>query len=301
MPDKFLIVIGGPTGVGKTKVAIALAQHYHTEIVNADSRQVYAELNIGVGKPTQEELKAVPHHLVGHVSIHQSYSAGQFANDALEVLEILFSKKQVAILSGGTGLYIKAIIQGLDDFPDVPVEITDRWTSLWKSEGLEYLVNALQQLDPEYLTTVDVHNPMRLIRALSVSETTGQPYSSFRTNEKVTRDFTIIPILLTLPREELYARINQRVLNMIEQGWLEEVKALSPFKNLKSLNTVGYKELFEVVEGNMTLEEAIPKIQQSTRNYAKRQLTWWKNQGEWMSFHPENINSIIKSIDEIIK
>jgi len=300
MADKFLVVIGGPTGVGKTKVSIDLALHYQTEIVNADSRQVFKELNIGVGKPTEQQLNSVPHHLIGHVSIHQPYSAGQFAKEALAILEHIFSKNKIAILTGGTGLYLKAILQGLDEFPDVPEAVVKHWTSVWKSDGVEALILALKELDPEYLKVVDAQNPMRLIRALSVSEAAGKSYSSFRKKERANRDFKIIPILLSLPREELYARINQRVIDMITQGWLEEARILLPYKNLKSLNTVGYKELFDVLEGNMTLEEAIPIIQQATRNYAKRQVTWWRNQGEWMSFHPDNVPGILALINKTI-
>jgi tRNA dimethylallyltransferase len=299
MPDNFLIVVGGPTGVGKTKVAIDLALHYQTEIINADSRQVYAEMNIGVGKPDETQLNAIPHHLIGHVSIHQAYSAGQFALDALPIIEKLFSLHQFVILTGGTGLYLKAIMEGLDEFPDVPDSTVNHWTSVWKSEGIETLLKALHKLDPEYLKIVDTQNPMRLIRALSVSDATGKPYSSFRSKDSTSRNFTTIPIVLSLPRTELYERINQRVLDMINQGWIDEARTLFPYKNLKSLNTVGYKELFEVLEGNMTLEEAIPKIQQSTRNYAKRQITWWNNQGEWMSFHPDDIKAMINKIDQI--
>ena len=299
MPDKLMLIIGGPTGVGKTNVAISLAEHYQVEIVNADSRQVYAELNIGVGKPTKEQLKAIPHHLIGHVSIHEPYSAGQYAKDALATVDELFLKKRIVIVSGGTGLYLKAIMQGLDEFPDVPVEIVDRWTARWKDEGIENLANTLEKIDPDYYAMVDRKNPMRLIRALSVSESTGKPFSSFRSNPSMERAYKIFPILLERPREELYSRINQRVIDMLDQGWLEEARSLFPFRHLKSLNTVGYKELFEVLEGKMELPEAIPKIQQTTRNYAKRQLTWWRNQGTWHSFNPEDLISIIKAINQI--
>jgi tRNA dimethylallyltransferase len=299
MPDKYLIVVGGPTGVGKTKVSIDLAQHYQTDIVNADSRQVYKELNIGVGKPRPDQLHTVPHHLIGHISIHQAYSAGQYAHDAVSVLDALFSKKEIVILSGGTGLYLKAIMEGFDDFPDIPEEAVSRWTALWKNEGIESLVVALQKLDPEYLAVVDRNNPMRLIRALSVSEASGKPYTSFRSHPSTPKDFKIIPILLERPREELYARINQRVVDMMDQGWLEEARALFPFRTLKSLNTVGYKELFEVLEGKMTLAEAIPKIQQSTRNYAKRQLTWWRHQGQWHHFPADDLSAIINFVNSL--
>jgi len=298
MPDKYLIVVGGPTGVGKTKVAIELAQHYHAEIVNADSRQVYKELNIGVGKPTTQQLQSIPHHLIGHVSIHDPYSAGQYAKDAMAVLNTLFTKKKIVILSGGTGLYLKAIMQGLDEFPDVPEEIVKRWTAIWKKEGIESLIQALQKSDPNYLQVVDRDNPMRLIRALSVCEFSGKPFSSFHLNAPIERNFKIIPILLERPRDELYARIDQRVLDMMDQGWMDEARELYPFHSLKSLNTVGYKELFEVLDGKMTVADAIPKIQQSTRNYAKRQLTWWRHQGHWQSFSPLNINAIIDAISK---
>jgi len=299
MTDKILIVIGGPTGVGKTNVAISLAQHYQAEIVNADSRQVYAELNIGVGKPSDEQLKAIPHHLIGHVSIHEPYSVGQYAKDASAIVDELFLKNRIVIVSGGTGLYLKSIMQGLDEFPEVPGEIVDRWTTRWKEEGIENLAHALEKIDPDYFAIVDRKNPMRLIRALSVSEATGKPFSSFRSNPSIERSYHIFPILLERPREELYLRINQRVLDMLDQAWLEEAKSLFPYRHLKSLNTVGYKELFEVLEGKMELSEAIPKIQQSTRNYAKRQLTWWRNQGTWHNFNADDVNSIIYAIDSL--
>jgi len=297
MPDKLMLIIGGPTGVGKTNVAISLAEHYQAEIVNADSRQVYTELNIGVGKPTKEQLKAIPHHLIGHVSIHEPYSAGQYAKDALAIVDELFLKNRIVIVSGGTGLYLKAIMQGLDEFPDVSVEIVDRWTARWKDEGIENLANTLEKIDPDYYAMVDRKNPMRLIRALSVSESTGKPFSSFRSNPSMERAYKIFPILLERPREELYSRINQRVIDMLDQGWLEEARSLFPFRHLKSLNTVGYKELFEVLEGKMELPDAIPNIQQTTRNYAKRQLTWWRNQGTWHNFNPEDLINIIRAID----
>jgi len=301
MPDKFLVIIGGPTGVGKTDVSLALARHYHTEIINADSRQVYAELTIGVGKPTTEELNSIPHHLIGHISIHQHYSAGQFAKDALAKIDFLFVKKNIVIVSGGTGLYLNAILQGLDEFPEIPNEVVDRWTTLWREEGVDVLMEKLKKLDPDYAASVDSQNPMRLLRALSVSEFTGKPFSSFQLNVKKERAFTAIPILLERPREELYDTINQRVLKMMDQGWMEEARSLLPWRTLKSLNTVGYKELFQVLTGAMTWEEAVPLIQQTTRNYAKRQITWWRHQGEWRSFSPNDVNAMIKMIDEDLK
>ena len=299
MPSKKLVVIGGPTGVGKTAVAISLAQHFATEIINADSRQVYAELNIGVGRPSPEQLKSIPHHLIGNTSIHHPYSAGQFAKDAIKIINELFGKHDHLILSGGTGLYLRALMEGMDDFPDIPQTLIDHWTREWSEKGIEHLQSTLEKLDPVYSAQVDKHNPMRLIRALSVIDFTGKPFSHFLSGKKANRDFVIIPILLELPRSELYAHINQRVLDMIDAGWLDEAKLLYPYRELKALNTVGYKELFSYLDGNLTLEDAISKIQQSTRNYAKRQLTWWRNQGTWHSFHPGDVNGIIHLINSI--
>ena len=299
MPSKKLVVIGGPTGVGKTAVAISLAQHFATEIINADSRQVYAELNIGVGRPSPEQLKSIPHHLIGNTSIHHPYSAGQFAKDAIKIINELFGKHDHLILSGGTGLYLRALMEGMDDFPDIPQTLIDHWTREWSEKGIEHLQSTLEKLDPVYSAQVDKHNPMRLIRALSVIDFTSKPFSHFLSGKKANRDFVIIPILLELPRSELYAHINQRVLDMIDAGWLNEAKQLYTYRELKALNTVGYKELFSYLDGNLTLEDAISKIQQSTRNYAKRQLTWWRNQGTWHSFHPGDVNGIIQLINSI--
>jgi tRNA dimethylallyltransferase len=296
--NKLLVVICGPTGVGKTATAIQLALHYQTGIVNADSRQVYKELNIGVGKPSQKQLSLVPHYLFGHKSIFDPYSVGHYTKDALEILTQQFNHHEIVFLSGGTGLYVKSIIEGMDDMPDVPDDVTDHWTNIWKKEGINALINALETYDPEYLTIVDKSNHIRMIRALALSSYTSKPYSSFLKKAPVTRPFNILPIVLELPRKELYAAIDKRVLNMLESGWLEEAKTLYPHKNLKALQTVGYKELFEVVSGNNTLENAIPLIQQSTRRYAKRQLTWWRNQGEWFRFNPENYKEIIQFIEK---
>ena len=299
MPSKKLIVIGGPTGVGKTDIAIRLATHYATDIINADSRQVYRELNIGVGRPSMDQLNAVHHHLLDFVSIHQPYSVGQFAEDADQVMEALFKTHDHIVLTGGTGLYVKAIMEGMDDFPVIPQKIMDKRTKEWKEDGIDTLQTELVKLDPVYARQVDLQNPMRLIRALSVIDFTGKPFSEFLSGKKMQRDFQVIPILLELPREELYANINQRVLDMMKAGWLEEAKQLYPHRHLKALNTVGYKELFSHIDGDLTLEEAISKIQQSTRNYAKRQLTWWRHQGTWHSFHPTNVDGMIQLIEAV--
>lgn len=298
MSNKLLVVIAGPTASGKTNIAISLAQHYQTEIVTADSRQVYRELNIGVGKPSADQLAAVPHHLVSHVSIHDHYSAGHFTTDALMIIYTLFAKHDIVILSGGTGLYIKSIVDGFDTMPDVPTEVTAKWTKVWEEEGTEPLITILKELDPDYLAVVDVDNYSRLIRAVAVSEHSGRPFSSFRKGEKADRFFKVVPIVIDLPRNELYERINQRVLEMMQLGWIEEAKHLYPFRDLQALQTVGYKELFEFIEGKLSLEEAIEKIQQSTRHYAKRQLTWFRHQGEWKWLPPENIKEMIQLIND---
>lgn len=297
MPQQYVIVIGGPTGVGKTQAAISLAQQLQTEIINADSRQVFKELVIGVGRPTPEQLQRVNHHLIGHKSIFDSYSAGQYAEDATLALAIIFKKSPFAILCGGTGLYLKSIMHGLDAFPPIPQTITDKWTIQYQNGGIEALASAIRLADPEYADLVDMQNPMRLIRALAVTEHTGLPYSSFRTGEKQQRDYIFIPIQLELPRDELYARINQRVIDMINAGWYQEAEALYPHKSLKALQTVGYQELFEVIEGKRTINDAIRAIQQSTRHYAKRQLTWFRNQGAWKRFRPDDVKNMIAYIN----
>lgn len=282
MSNKLLVVIAGPTSSGKTDMAIQLAQKLGTEIVNADSRQVYKELNIGVGKPTEEQLSLVPHHMISHVSISEHYSAGHYTTDALHIIYTLFAKHNVVILSGGTGLYIKSIIEGFDEIPHIPEEINQKWTTLLKEQGLEPLVNALREMDPDYYAQVDLSNPSRLIRAVSVSDHTGKPFSSFRMGAAADRPFKVLPIVIDLSRSELYERINARVISMIDDGWLDETRALLPYREHKALLTVGYKELFEVLDGKITLEDAIPVIQQSTRRYAKRQMTWFRNQGDWI-------------------
>jgi len=296
--NKLLVVIAGPTASGKTDTAIRLAQHYQTEIVNCDSRQVYRELNIGVGKPTPDQLKTVQHHLVGHASIFEHYSSGHYTTDALTVIHALFAKHDIVILGGGTGLYIKSVIEGFDDIPEIPPDVTSYWTKIWEEKGIEPLIDALAEMDPDYFAIVDRDNYSRLIRAVSVSAYTGKPFSSFRKGQKANRFFKVLLIALDLQRNELYHRIDQRVIEMLHRGWMEEALELYPHRNLKALQTVGYKELFEVIDGKLSLEAAIPRIQQSTRRYAKRQLTWFRNQGTWNWVHPENLQEMIRMIDE---
>lgn len=297
MSNKLLVVIAGPTAVGKTEVAINLALHYQTEILSADSRQVYQEMNVGVGRPSQEQLNKVPHHFIGHRSIHAPYTAAMYAREALTLLEKLFEQHNIVILTGGTGLYIKALSEGFDDIPDVPVAIFNKWQKIWEKEGIESLLVKLREVDPVYLETVDQSNHTRLIRALSVAEATNSPMSSFLKGEKANLPFKVLNIALELPREELYEKIDKKVLHMMEAGWLEEANTLYPYRDLQALQTVGYKELFAHFDENIPIEQTIAAIQQATRRYAKRQLTWWRNQGAWINMAPNNTAELIQLID----
>ena len=290
-----LIVISGPTAVGKTKLTIDLANAFSAPIISADSRQIYKQLYIGVAKPSLNELKAAPHHLIGHVDISQKYSAGHFESEVLDLLANQLSNEKVLILSGGTGLYIKAVIEGLNDFPEASYSY---WQSKLESEGLAYLQAALKDKDPEYYANVDLDNPRRLIRALSVIDAGGHTYSYYLKGQRKSRPFRTLKIALLRDRKELYQRIESRVDEMMEMGLLEEVQSLLPFQDRVSLQTVGYKELFLFLKGQMPLEDAIAKIKQHTRNYAKRQMTWLRNQDQWHIFHPDQvelIKSLIKS------
>jgi tRNA dimethylallyltransferase len=289
-----LVVLGGPTASGKTTLAIELARELDTEIVSADSRQFYREMSIGTAKPSAGERSLVPHHLVDFLSVTQTYTAGDFERDALQCLQSLFARKPVALLTGGSGLYLRAVYVGMDDFPEVPEELRLRWEQTLASEGLEPLQRALQQLDPEYYQTVDRQNPARLIRALAVCEASGKPYSSFRRQTPEPRPFQHRLLALEWPREELYRRIEQRVDDMMRHGLLEEARSLYPLRHYPALRTVGYQELFEHFEARCSLEEAVEKIKQHTRNYAKRQMTWFRRQGNWQFFHPSDLEGILR-------
>ena len=276
---KKLIVILGPTAVGKTAHAIQLAQTLGTEIISADSRQIFKELNIGAARPSLEELSAVKHHFIGSASIHEPYSAGQYEREALTKLNELFQQYDSVVCCGGSMMYVDALLQGFDDLPSDKT-VREHWSKRFKEEGIEALQRELEKLDPDYYTQVDIHNPHRLIRALEVCTVAGMPYSSLRKASGIERNFTVEKIGLEMPREQLYDRINSRVLRMMEDGLLEEARALYPFKQLQALNTVGYKELFDYFDGACSIEEAIQKIQQHTRNFAKRQLTWWRRDAQ---------------------
>lgn len=291
-----MIALAGPTAVGKTHVSMLLAEKLNCPVLSADSRQIYKELSIGTAKPPAKELKRIRHFFIDTRSIREPYSAGDYERDFLALTEELFRTFNALILCGGTGLYFKAALEGLDTFPSIPTSVRQKWSRKYKEFGIDYLQDALRKADPDYAKGVDLQNHLRLIRALAVSEVASRPYSSFLGESKQQRSFQSIPILLERPRTELYQRIDERVDRMMEAGLLEEVKGLTGYKGHQALQTVGYKELFDYLESRYSLEEAIARIKQHTRNYAKRQLTWFRNQGNFTSFHPEDINGIMAFI-----
>ncbi len=295
--EKYLIIVGGPTASGKTGLAIKIAQHFQTEIISADSRQFYREMSIGTAKPNKEELAQVPHHFIDCISVHENFTVGDFEREGLSLLNVLFQNHDVVVLTGGSGLYIRALCEGLDKFPDVPPEIRTALNTRFEKEGLIALQNELKQLDPSYYNTVDHNNPQRLIRALEVCLASGQTYSSFRNGTKAKRPFEMIQIQLEWERALLYSRINTRVDQMVENGLIDEVHTLYPFKHLNALQTVGYQELFNYFDKKTSLEEAIELIKRNSRRYAKRQLTWLRKDSFWKLFKPNDINAMITYIE----
>lgn len=278
MTTNNLICILGPTAIGKTALSIQLAHIFKTEILSADSRQFYSEMKIGTAAPTRQELAAAPHHFIHHISIEDDYSVGDFEQEALEKTRELFNIYSNLILVGGSGLYVKSLLEGLDTFPEVNPNIRLELNEQLKEQGLEPLKRQLQLLDPDHYFKMDINNPQRVIRAIEVSLGTGQPYSSFLNKPRVKRNFNTIKIGLTAPREEIYDRINRRVDLMMDEGLLEEAQGLYQKRKLNALNTVGYKELFSFFEGRMNLEEAVEEIKKNTRRFAKRQLTWFRKE-----------------------
>lgn len=293
-----LISIVGPTAIGKTALSIKLAQHFNTEIVSADSRQFFKEMNIGTAVPSLEELNSATHHFIQHKSITDSYSVGDFERDAIQQIQTIHKDNPYAIMVGGSGLYVKAVTQGLDDFPDIDPTIREKLNAELAQYGLKSLQEQLKALDPKSYKTIAIDNPQRLVRALEICIGTGKPYSSFLTNTEKERDFKTLSIGLDAERSLIYERINQRVDIMVEQGLIEEVKQLLPYKHLNALNTVGYKELFEYFDGKHTLEFAISEIKKNTRRFAKRQLTWFrKNQNTKWFEYTSDIKDIINYIE----
>ncbi|SDE81840.1 tRNA (adenosine(37)-N6)-dimethylallyltransferase MiaA [Cellulophaga baltica] len=300
--EKTVISVVGPTAIGKTKLAIAIAQQYKTEIISADSRQFFKEMNIGTAVPSPEELAAAPHHFIQHKSILEPYSVGDFERDAIAKLESLFETKDIVVLVGGSGLYVDAVTKGLDHFPEVDAAIRPRLNQELATQGIAVLQNRLKELDPEYFNKVDIQNPHRLVRALEICIGTGKPYSSFLNKDKNKRPFKTITLGIEAEREMIYERINQRVDLMVDAGLIDEVKSLIENKALNALQTVGYKELFNYFEGLWQLDFAISEIKKNTRRFAKRQLTWFRRATEtiWVDFD-EEITVIIDKIETEIK
>ena len=296
-----LIVLIGPTGVGKTELSLRLADHFHTSIVSADSRQLYADLKIGTAAPTSEQLNRAPHYLVGTLKLTDYYSAARYEEEALATLDNLFRQHDTVILTGGSMMYIDAICKGIDDIPTVDTETRELMLQRYETEGLEKLCAELKLLDPEYYRIVDLKNPKRVIHALEICYMTGKTYTSFRTQQKKQRPFRIIKVGLTRDRAELYDRINRRVDIMIEEGLLEEARSVYPYRTLNSLNTVGYKEMFNYLDGTWELPFAIEKIKQNSRIYSRKQMTWFKRDEEIQWFHPEQETEILDYINTKIQ
>lgn len=284
--NKTCIIIAGATAVGKTNFAIQLAQQLGTEIISADSRQCFKEMHIGVAKPSAAELQAVPHHFIGSHSIHDDMNAGIFEQYALEKVKTIFAKHDTAVMVGGTGLYIKAFGEGIDEMPQVDPSLREEIITSFKTKGLEWLQQQVKDTDPDYYANGEIQNPQRLMRALEIKLSSGQSITSFQTQQKKTRDFNIVPIGLELPREQLYNQINTRVDIMMKEGLLAEAESLLPFKTLNALQTVGYKELFSYFKGTISIDEAVEQIKINTRHYAKRQMTWFKKHPQWHWVHP---------------
>jgi tRNA dimethylallyltransferase len=291
---KRLIAIVGPTAVGKTALSIFLAEHFTTEIISSDSRQVFKELEIGTAKPSPEELKRVPHHFINTKSIFEKYDAGQYGRDALVLVQELFKKYDTLVLCGGSGLYVKALLEGFDDMPETSDEIRCEITSNYKSHGISWLQTELKHADPDFFSTVDQQNPQRMMRALELVKSSGRKINELRGKKKVDLGFEVIRIGLELPREELYQRINQRMDVMIAKGLFEEATQFHAYKDLNALQTVGYREIFDYLEGKYSKEEAIRLLKQNSRHYAKRQLTWFKRDESIHWFLPHETEKIIQ-------
>jgi len=296
--NKTLIVITGPTAVGKTALCLDIAKHFDIPIINADSRQIFRELKIGTARPTEEQMQEVKHYFVGILGLEDYYSASLFEQQVLELLDYQFQSHDYALMTGGSMMYIDAVCDGIDDIPTIDEATRDLMKKRLAKEGLEKLCEDLKKLDPDYYDIVDRQNPRRVVHALEICTMTGKPYTSFRKRQKRERPFRIIKTGLNRPREELYERINKRVDLMMADGLLDEVRNLYPLRQLNALNTVGYKELFDYIDGRWSLEEAVERIKGNTRRYARKQLTWYKKDEQIRWFHPDNKETIINYISQ---
>ncbi len=286
----------GPTASGKTGMAIRLAKFLNTEIISADSRQFYREIPIGTAAPTAEQLQAVLHHFVGNLSLEEEYNVSRFERDVLKLLEQKFQRHDAMVMAGGSGLYIDAVCKGIDALPDPDPQLRQALEEQWRQQGISTLQQQLEKLDPAYYAVVDRQNPKRLMRAIEVCLQTGKKYSELRLNRPAQRDFGILKIGLNLPRQELFERIHRRTDQMLAEGWLEEARKVWPYRNRNALNTVGYKELFAFLDGKMTWEETVEKIKTNTRRYAKRQLTWFKRDGDIRWFSPDDTEAVFSFV-----
>lgn len=302
MKTNYLLSIVGPTAIGKTSLSINLAKHFNTEIISADSRQFFKEMQIGTAAPTPTELSEAPHHFIKHISVEDAYNVGTFEKDAISLLKQLYKKHQVVIIVGGSGLYVNAVTEGLDEFPEVEASIRKELNERLENDGLEALQFQLKELDPKAFESIAIDNPHRVIRTLEVCIASGQPYSSFLGAHKKERDFKTITIGLTADRDIIYDRINQRVDLMMAEGLLDEVKQLKPKQHYNALNTVGYKELFKYLDSEWTLDFAISEIKKNTRRFAKRQLTWFRKHKDaiWFDYNTDS-TVIIDAIEKQIK
>lgn len=292
-----LIVLIGPTGIGKTELSLQIAERYHTEIISSDSRQLYKELPIGTAAPTPEQQKRVRHHFVGTLNLEDYYSAARFEEEVMSLLPELFTIHSEVVMTGGSMMYVDAVCKGIDELPTVDKATREDVMNKYRNEGLDAIRAELKLLDPEYYKLVDLKNHKRIVHALEICRITGQPYSSLRTQQEKERPFRIVRVGLQRERAELFDRINSRVETMIADGWLEEARGIYPYRHLNSLNTVGYKELFQYFGGEMSLPEAIEKIKRNTRVYAKKQMTWFKKDDRIAWFHPDRHDEIIAYID----
>jgi len=291
-------VLCGPTGIGKTRVAIELAAQLGCEIISSDSRQLYREMAIGTAVPTPGELSRVPHHFIQNHSVQESYNASSFEQEVLEFLDSYYQRNHIALMVGGSGMYIDAVCQGIDDLPTIKEEVRIKWRLLYQEKGLEYLQQQVTRVDPDYAKKVDLYNPNRMLKALEVFEQTGRTYSSFLTHTAKERPFRIHKLALDMDRQELYEQINRRVDQMEANGLVEEARRMLPCRQLTPLKTVGYKELFQHFDGELTLEEALIQIKNHSRAYARRQLTWFRRDKQMQWFHPKDLDAMLQWIQE---